>query len=85
MIALYCAGSALLAAAVTYVLVRRKRDRLWLGVIEQMNTAKRGETVARICRTCAPNAKVQRGEVVLACPHGGVVPRPINDTLRSIK
>lgn len=68
-------GAALsTSSSLIFIATVKWRDRQWAVVMEGLKTAKHGETVAKICRTCAPNAKIARGSTVYACPHGGVIP-----------
>lgn len=72
--AVLACSTTFLASFLTFIAAVKWRDRQWAVVMEGLKTAKHGETVAKICRTCAPGAKIRRGSTVYACPHGGVVP-----------
>ncbi len=54
----------------------------WRKTMDSMRTMRFGHKMCKVCRICAPNAKVKAGDLTFACPHGDVVP---NKTKRKLK
>lgn len=57
-----------------FVLGMKVENRRWKRVMDGMKTMRFGHKMAKVCRICAPKAKVDKGQLMFACPHGDVVP-----------